>query len=69
MQIAARDPGCRNRGADRLLIAIHLGGVDVPVAERKRAFDRRAAGLALHAEGAEPKARQADALGLQIFHG
>jgi hypothetical protein len=40
----------------------------MPIAESKRAFDRRAADLALHAKGAEPKPRQADALGLQMFH-
>jgi hypothetical protein len=40
----------------------------MPVAETERAFDRRAAGIALHAKGAEPKPRQADALGLQMFH-
>jgi hypothetical protein len=38
------------------------------IAKRKRAFDRRAAGVALHAKGAKPKTRQADALGLQMFH-
>jgi hypothetical protein len=42
--------------------------VDMPIAETERAFDRRAADVALHAKGAEPKPRQADALGLQIFH-
>jgi hypothetical protein len=40
----------------------------MPITESKRAFDRRAADLALHAKGAEPKPRQADALGLQMFH-
>jgi hypothetical protein len=40
----------------------------MPVAETERAFDRRTADIALHAKGAEPKPRQADALGLQIFH-
>ena len=41
----------------------------MPVAEPERAFDRRAAGIALQAKGAEPEPRQADALGLQTFHG
>jgi hypothetical protein len=40
----------------------------MPIAERQRAFDRRAAGIALQPKGAEPEPRQADALGLQIFH-
>src|SRR4030088_1274042 len=40
----------------------------MPVAETKRALDRRATDLALHAKGAEPKPRQADALGLQMVH-
>src|SRR3954454_3426686 len=68
MQILARDVGGGNRGADRLLIAIHFRGVDMAIAQRQRALDRGAAGIALHAEGAEPESRQADALGLQMIH-
>ena len=56
------------RGADRLLVAVHFRGVDMAIAERERALDRRAADVALHAKGAEPEPRQADALGLQMFH-
>jgi hypothetical protein len=63
-----RDLGRGNRGADGLFVAVHFGGVDVPVSETERALDGGAAGIALHAIGAEPKPRQADALGLQIFH-
>ena len=69
VQILARDAGRRDRGADGLLVGVHFGGVDMAIAERQRAFDRRAADVALHAKGAEPEPRQADALGLQIFHG
>ena len=69
MQIATRNAGGGDGGADRLLIAVHFGGVDMAVAQRQRAFDRRATGLGLHAKGAEPEPRQADALGLQMFHG
>jgi hypothetical protein len=69
MQIAARDARRGDRRADGLFVAVHLRGVDMPVAERERALDRRPAGIALHAKGAEPEPRQADALGLQIFHG
>ena len=68
MQIVASDAGSRERGADGLLVGIHFGGVDMPVAERERALHRRAAGIALHAEGTEPELGQADALGLHIFH-
>jgi hypothetical protein len=49
-------------------IAVHFRGVDMPVAEAERSFHRGTAGIALHAEGAEPEPRQADALSLQIFH-
>ena len=72
MQVLAGNTGGGNRGADRLLIAVHLGGVEMPVAEPERAFDRGAAGIALHAEGAEPEPGQADATscnsGFQMFH-
>ena len=68
MQILARDAGGRDRGADRLLIGVHFRGVDVAIAERERAFDRGAADIALHAEGAESEPGQADALGLQLVH-
>ena len=68
MQVLARDAGGCDRGADGLLIAIHLGGVEMPVAQRQRALDRRAAGIALHAKGAEAELGQADTLGLQVFH-
>ena len=68
MQVLAGNARGCNRGADGLLIAIHLGGVEMPVAQRQPALDRRAAGIALHAKGAETEPRQADALGLQMFH-
>ena len=73
MQVLAGNAGGGNRRADRFLIAVHLGGVEMPVAEPQRAFDRGAAGVALHAEGAEPEPGQAYAtswqiLGLQMFH-
>ena len=68
MQIPARDARCADRRTDRLLVAVHFRGVDMPVAEAERAFDRRPADLALHSKSAEPEPRQADALGLQIFH-
>ena len=66
--LATRDAGTGDGGPDGLLVAVHFSGVDMPVAERQRAFDRRAAGITLHAKGAEPEPRQADALGLQMFH-
>ena len=69
MQILAGDAGCGDGGANGIFVAVHFRGVDMAVAEAERAFDRRAAGIALQAKGAEPKPRQADALGLQIFHG
>ena len=68
MQILAREAGGGESGADGLFIAVHFRGVDMAIAERKRAFDRRAAGIALHAKGAEPEPRQADVLGLQMVH-
>jgi hypothetical protein len=38
------------------------------VTETERAFDRRAANVALHAIGAESETGQVDTPGLQIFH-
>jgi hypothetical protein len=38
------------------------------ITERQRTFDRGTADVALHAKRAEPKPRQADALGFDIFH-
>ena len=69
VQILAGNAGGGNRGADRLLIAVHLRGVEMPIAEPQRAFNRGAAGLALHTESAQPEPGQTDALGLQMFHG
>ena len=73
MQVLAGDARGGDRGAHGLLIAIHLGGVEMPVAQRQRALHRRAAGIALHAKGAEAELGQADTtslqiLGLQVFH-
>ncbi len=68
VQVVAGDARGRKRRADRLLIAVHFRGVEMAVTKPQPAFDRRAAGIALHAEGAEPKSGQGDALGLQIFH-
>jgi len=45
MQILAHDASSGDGGADRLFVAIHFRGVDMPVAETERAFDRRAAGM------------------------
>src|SRR5581483_12330081 len=69
MQFAARDAACGDRSADLLLIGVHLGGVEVAIAERQRALDRCAANIALHAESAEAEPRHADALGVEIIHG
>jgi len=68
VQLLARDARRCDGGADRVFVAIHFRGVDMPVAETQRAFDRGAADIALHAKGAEPQPRQADALGSQMFH-
>jgi len=68
VQIGPLDPGRRDRNANRVLVAVHLGGIDVAIAELKRAFHRRAAGIAQHAECAEPEPRDAQPLGLQIIH-
>jgi hypothetical protein len=69
MQLVARDAACGNRSADLLLIGVHLRGVEMAIAERKRALDRGAAGIALHAEGAEAEPRHSDALGFESVHG
>ena len=69
MQFAARHAGTGERRADRFLVAVHLGGVDMAVAERQRALHRGTAGIALQPEGAEPEFRHGDALGLDGFHG
>ena len=68
MQVVAGDARGRDRSTDRLLIAVHFRGVEMAVTQRNRAFDRGAAGIALQAEGAEPKPRQGNALRLQMFH-
>jgi hypothetical protein len=68
MQVFAGNARGCNRGTHGLLIVIHLGGVEMPVAQRQPALHGRAAGIALHAKGAETKLRQADTLGLQMFH-
>ena len=68
MKVLARHSGIGNRGPDGFLVAIHLRSVDVAIAERERTFHRRAAGVALHAIGAEAKARQVDTLRWQLFH-
>jgi hypothetical protein len=69
MQFCARHARGRERRSNRLLVAIHFGGVDVPIAERKSALHRGAADIALHAEGAEPEFWHRNALGLDVFHG
>jgi hypothetical protein len=69
VQIGAGHFRGRQGRADRLLIGVHFSGVEVAVAQIKRALDRRAAGIALHAEGAEPELGQADALSFDSFHG
>jgi hypothetical protein len=69
MQLTARHAGGGNRGTDRFFVGVHFRGVDVAIAKRKCTLDRPTAGIALHAEGAEPELGHADALGLQIFHG
>ncbi|MGY3560881.1 hypothetical protein ACVWXP_004150 [Bradyrhizobium sp. USDA 4463] len=68
MQFAARHGGRRERGTDRILVGIHFGGVDVAIADRQRALDRIAAGIALHAEGAEAELGHADAPCFQMVH-
>jgi len=68
VQILAGDAGSGDGGTNAIFVAIHFRGVDVAIAEAERAFDRGATDVVLHAKGAEPKPRQADALGLQIFH-
>jgi hypothetical protein len=68
VQILPRDAGGRDRSSNGFFVAVHFSGVDMPIAQRERAFDCRAAGIALQAKGAEPEPWQADALGLQIFH-
>ncbi len=62
VQLAARHLGSADGRTDRLLVGVHLGGVDVAIAERQRAVDRRTAFIALHAEGAEAELGHADAL-------
>ncbi|MGY3280007.1 hypothetical protein ACVJ5M_007604 [Bradyrhizobium sp. S3.7.6] len=68
MQLAARQPGRGERGTDRFFVGVHLGGVDVAIADRQCALDRRAAGIALHAESAKAELGHADALCLQMIH-
>jgi hypothetical protein len=68
MHLLASDARCGERSADGFLVAVHFRSVDMAVAELERAFDRRAADVALHAIGAEPETGQADPLGEQIFH-
>lgn len=69
VQFATRQAGGGKGGADRLFVGVHLGGIDVAIADRERALDSGAAGIALHAEGAEAEFGHADALCLQMIHG
>ena len=69
VQIATREARSGNRSTDSFLVGIHFRGIDMAIAEGKGAFDRGAADIALHAKRAEPKPRQADALGFEMFHG
>ena len=62
MQVLAGDARGRDRCANGLFIAVHFRGVEMPVAQRNRAFNRGAAGIALQAKGAKPKPRQGNAL-------
>jgi len=68
VQLAARHAGNGDGRTDRVLVGIHLGGVDVAIADRQRTLDRGAADVALHAEGAEAELGHADALCIQMLH-
>src|SRR4051794_12351373 len=69
MQLVARHAGACDRSPNRFLVAVHLGSVDMAVAERQRALHRGPAGIALQAEGAEPEFWHGNALSLNGFHG
>ena len=69
VQIPTRDARGGNCSTNGCLVGVHFRGIDMAIAEGKRAFDRGAANIALHAKRAEPQPRQADTLGFEIFHG
>ena len=52
-QLVARDAAGRDRAADALLVAVHLRGVEVPVAHLERLLDHLAGSPRGHLEDAE----------------
>src|SRR5208337_2654519 len=68
VQRAARHAGARDGAADRILVGIHLRGVDVAVAHRERRRHRALARLALHAERAEAELGHRHALRRDHVH-
>jgi hypothetical protein len=76
--LAALQAGGGEGGADLGLVAVHLGGVDVAVAEAEGGLDRALARRALHRPGAEAEGGHPHAVrvregkggvGLTIAHG
>src|SRR5579871_4276847 len=61
--LAAPDTRGAQAFADRGLVVVDLGGIDVPVAKPQRLFDHARAGAAAQVPGAEPEQRDAGAVG------
>ena len=66
---AALDAGRAQALADIALVVIHLGGVDMPVAEAQRLLDDARAGAAAQFPGAKPDQRNVCAIRRDAWDG
>ena len=55
--LVARQAAVGDRGSDLGFVAVHLGGIDVPVADLQRVADRTIGVLGPHLVGAIPELR------------
>ena len=63
-ELVARDARGSDRSPDGVFVLVHGGSVEMPIAERQRAFDDRLGADAWHAERTEAEPRNGDTLGL-----
>jgi len=67
--LVALDARCAQAVAHLALVVVHLGGVDMAIAEPQRLLDHARAGAPAHLPGPEPDRRYLGALGLDEDHG
>src|SRR6516165_8761997 len=67
--VAAPEARGAQRLADLALVVVHLGGVDVAVAEAERLLDRARAGAPAQVPGAEPDRGNLRTVRLDVHHG